>query len=231
MKAFFNAKQHVKNLPDVYNKTLPNKEKGIEGSNNYKILEIESSTCNELRECLKEIDNTLDLEKATGKTLDLYGERVGQPRGLATDEQYRPMIKAKISRSISNGSYESVIAAICATFNCEPSEVELRESENKARTVESAILPFGSITKSGFTASQATKLIKNLLPVGIILESYEYEGTFAFADDVNADSETEFDDNAGWAYAEYTEETPEAERKGGYLGYMAGDQEETELPI
>ena len=96
----FDKDNYAKNLPDAFAK---NPE-----SNNYKILEIEHTAQVDMLKTLHEIYECLNLEKATGKTLDRYGDRVGQIRGAATDEQYRTMIKARMLRNLTNGSYKSV---------------------------------------------------------------------------------------------------------------------------
>ena len=92
------------NLPDVFCKS---KE-----SNNFKLLELERLTLEEYRKTLQELFDMIKLENATGKTLDLYGETVGQARGRATDEQYILMIKAKLMQNLSNGSYQSELRTL-----------------------------------------------------------------------------------------------------------------------
>lgn len=217
MRVGFNAAEHVKNLPDVYKKTAD--------SNNKKILEIESIECNKLRETLQEIDNILDLNNATGKTLDLYGERVGQARGLADDGKYLLMIKAKIMRNLSNGSHESIVNAICATLNCEPSQVVLIEDDTG--TVKLMSLPLETIAKSGLTTSQFISILKSMLPIGVPLSYFNLEGTFALAE---TEEDMEVDGNTEGLTD--TEENMKIETSiGGYLGTGTGDENDDTLPI
>ena len=89
---WYNKVHPAYNLPDAYAKAPT--------SNNYKILEIERRESEFLREGLKNIESILDINNATGKTLDLYGGRVGQKRGLATDDQYRVLILARIIATV-----------------------------------------------------------------------------------------------------------------------------------
>lgn len=199
----------VKNLPDAYKKTAD--------SNNFKILEIERIACDDLRKTLREIDNILDINNAKGKTLDLYGERVGQPRGLANDEKYLLLIKAKIMRNLSNGSYESIINALCATLACEPSQVIFVDGE-EPRTVQITTLPLDVINKAGLTTSQITAIIKSMLPVGITLSDFLFEGTFEFGK-----NENEYDNEKGFA--------DDADTIGGYFGATATDTNDIILPI
>ena len=200
----------VKNLPDAYRKT-PN-------SNNYKILEIERRTVNEIREDLRQVANILDINNATGKTLDLYGERVGQARGIATDDKYILMIKAKIMRNLSNGSHASIINAICATMACEPSQVIVTDGEEPYSVVITA-LPLEAINKAGLTTPQTLAIIKSLLPVGVKLTSFLFDGTFEFAA-----SENEYDTEAGFCDIE-------GGTIGGYLGLTEADISDDILPI
>lgn len=208
--AGYNSENHAQNLPDSYKKTTD--------SNNYKILEIERIATNNVRETLQEISNSRDLDKAKGKTLDLYGEMVGQARGLATDEQYLLLIKSRLMRNLSNGSYESIINSLCATFNCDPSEISIVEKDEPC-VVQSIVLPLPMLVQAGLTLSQTNALIKSLIPVGVQLETALLEGTFMFSD-----SENEYDEEAGFCDVE-------GGTIGGYLGALSGETKEPILPI
>ena len=201
----------VKNLPDAYKKTTD--------SNNFKILEVERLACENLRKTLQEVDSILDINNAKGKTLDLYGERVGQARGLADDDKYLLMIKAKIMRNLSNGSYPSIINALCRTLDCEPSQVLIID-DTEPCTVKIVTLPLSVINKAEFTTSQILAIVKSMLPVGVSLTSVSFEGTFEFGT-----SENEYDETKGFG-------TSEADQsKGGYFGAMQGDENDIILPI
>lgn len=199
----------VKNLPDAYDKRNT--------SNNFKILEIERRTISVLRKDFDDISELTDIDNCYGKTLDLYGERIGQPRGKASDEQYRIMLKAKINRNISNGSFESVMSALCNTFNCEDKDIQIVEGDNAGK-VERIVIPLPILNTAGFTAQQSYSVIKSLLPIGVELKTYLTEGTFEFSG-----VETEYDENAGFS-----------ESENGTIGGYFGDTESGEdviLPI
>lgn len=197
----FITDNHVMNLPDIFFKS---KE-----SNNFKLLELERLTVEEYRQTLRQLFDMIDLDNAKGKTLDMYGETVGQSRGRATDEQYILMIKAKLMQNLSNGSYPSVLNSMCTTFDCESSQIYIEESEAPCK-VNAVKLPLESIIKADITPEDTEKLIKSLLPVGVSLESYLYEGTFTFSD-----VEDEYAENEG--FCEY-----EGDTNGGYFGIASG---------
>ena len=211
MNSSFNFENLAKNLPDAYKKD--------KDSNNFKILEVERFACQDLRETLNNISQLLDIENARGKTLDLYGQRVGQSRGKATDAQYIIMIKAKILRNLSNGTYKSIIDTIAHTFSCDPSQVLIME-DAEACSVSLVSLPLESIIKANLTTKQTTQIVKSLLPVTVTLSSYMYEGTFEFAA-----NENEIDEAKGFSNSEDDTEI------GGYLGITQGDEEDIILPI
>lgn len=197
----FITDNYVKNLPDSYCKTYE--------SNNFKLLELERLTTEEYRKTLQDLFDVLDLDNAKGKTLDMYGDMVGQSRGSATDEQYILMIKAKLMRNLSNGSYPSVLNALCTTFDCSPSAIYITENEEPC-TVEAVALPLDVIIKSNISTNDTVNLIKQLLPVSIALKSYLFDGTFTFSNIENEYSEEEgFCDVEGGTI-------------GGYLG-MTGE--------
>lgn len=129
---------HVKNLPDSFCKSTE--------SNNYKLLELERLTLEDYRKTLQELFDVIKLENAGGKVLDMYGETVGQLRGKATDEQYILMIKAKLMQNLSNGSYPSILNALCTTFDCKPEDVYIEESDMPC-TVNVVRLPLEAVCK------------------------------------------------------------------------------------
>ena len=92
----FHKDNHASNLPDAYRKDSE--------SNHFKLLETERLENERISQRLQEINRILDLNQATGRVLDDYGQRLGQPRGKATDSQYLLMLKAKIMRNLSNGT-------------------------------------------------------------------------------------------------------------------------------
>lgn len=210
MQAEFN-KNLVKNLPDTFKKTSD--------SNNFKILEIEKVALNDTRASLQEIVNILDIDNAKGKTLDMYGERVGQARGVADDAKYILMIKAKIMRNLSNGSYTSIVNALCETFSCEPSQVYITDGDEPF-TVNVVTLPLEIINKAGLTTSQTLAIIKSMLPIGTVLTSFLFDGTFEFGA-----GENEYDEEKGFAISESDQSI------GGYLGATSADISDNPLPI
>lgn len=206
----FNKDNYAKNLPDSFAKEAD--------SNNYKILETERAAVEEHLADLYGIYEIINIDNAYGKTLDRYGERVGQPRGLATDEQYILMIKAKIMRALGNGTYSSVLKSLCETFGCEPEQVYIEETDEPC-LVNMVTLPLDILNKSGMTVTQVTQLIKTLLPICVRLDSLSLEGTFEFSE-----SEGVYDEAKGFCDVE-------GGSIGGYLGYMSSDENEPILPI
>ena len=86
---YFDEKNHANNLPDYYAKSIT--------SNNYKLLKSEKISVDSLSKDISDLFEMLEIDNAIGATLDKYGEMVGQPRGVATDAQYRYMISASFS--------------------------------------------------------------------------------------------------------------------------------------
>lgn len=200
----------AKNLPDSFSKDNE--------SNNYKILENERLSVEEHLTDLYSVYEILNIDNAYGKTLDRYGERVGQSRGLATDSQYILMIKAKIMRALGNGTYPSLLKSLCMTFGCEPEQVYIEETGEPCQ-VKMVALPLDILNTSGMTVNQVTQLIKSILPICVRMDSLSLEGTFEFAD-----SENEYDETKGF-------NSTENDSIGGYLGYLSGDENEPILPI
>ena len=201
----------VERLPDCYRKD--------EGSNNYKLLEINAAALKELREDIRAVGDSLDIGKAFGKTLDLYGEMMGQRRGLLNDHQFRYMILARIGRNVVQGDYKSVMRAILLMLGGQQGDVTLDDLdlEEEGRCMVRLVkLPLSVLVDAGFSSRQVVGMIESLLPVGVSLYADNFEGTFEFAE-----SDVEYDENAGFADI--------AQTVGGYLGLLLGDDDQ--IPV
>ena len=209
MNTHFNRENLVKNLPDAYNKN--------EDSNNSKILALEKGAMDQLRAAIAAIDESLDLEKASGKALDLYGEMVGQDRGKATDNQYRVLIKARIMRNVAGGDYNSIVRMLAMVLGCEPTEISLAELNDPCH-VRVDELPFAALNHLVINVNTALKIMREVMPAGVYLESVSFTGTFEFS----GGTELVYDENAGFGNV--------AQTVGGYLGRMFGG-EDVDLPV
>lgn len=187
---------YINALPDSYKKDAI--------SNNYKLLSLEQSLVQALRDDIEAVQETLDIRVATGKTLDLYGSIYGQARGKMTDEQFRYVILQKVAQCLAGGDHASVVKALAEVFGVSPSEFLLIEHDCE---VEVEALPFDVLQNAGLTSKQAWQLVKSLLPAGVKLASLNIEGTFEFAEFAD-----EYDENAGFADIKQT--------AGGYFGLL-----------
>lgn len=204
----FNREDYASNLPDAFRKA--------KGSNNARILEIEKAEADRLREAVRAVYDSLDLDKATGAALDMFGEMYGQERGKATDDQYRVLIRSRILRNMANGDYNSVATAVSLIFGCKPSDFNLRELDEPC-AVELTGLPYSILNSSGLGAENAIKIIAALMPAGVRMEAISFEGTFEFGSTAN-----EYDEAKGFGNEDQT--------TGGYLGLLTSG-ESGDLPI
>lgn len=205
----FDRKRLVNNLPDAYSKD--------EGSNNAKILEIEKRTLDELRESVGALYECLEIEKAYGRTLDLYGEMFGQARGISTDEQYRVLIKNRIVRNFANADFNSIVNAIAMTFGSDPADIVLKELDEPCKvTLEG--LPISQLNASNIDITTAVQIVNGLIPVGVHMDSVSFSGTFEFS----GGTEMVYSEEAGFA--------DEGQTIGGYLG-LVSDGSGSNLPV
>jgi hypothetical protein len=197
----FDRNKPVKNLPDAYYKAAT--------SNNAKLLDIEYDAVGVLRNEVNAIYDSLDIYKAYGKTLDMYGEIFGQLRGKATDEQYRILIKNRIIRNFCNADYNSLVNAICATFNCGITDIQLTELDDPCK-LRLEKLPITKLVESNIDINTAVQIVQGLMPAGVQMEAIDFTGTFEFSGGI----ELIYDEATGFADDNQT--------IGGYLGLMAG---------
>lgn len=204
--------KNVERLPDCYRKD--------QDSNNYKLLKLNSLAVEELKADIKAVKNVLDLNLAAGKSLDLYGDMLGQRRGLLNDEQYRYMLFARIGRNIVQGDYQSIMNTLVLMFGSQQGDITLDdldlEEEETPCVVKLSKFPISVLMNAGFSSRQAVTMIEMLLPVCVTLSADNFEGTFEFAG-----LDQEYDESSGFADI--------AQSIGGYLGLLLGDDDK--IPI
>lgn len=195
-------------LPDCYRKDA--------GSNNYKLLELGRRAAEELRADIQDVLRCLDLNQATGKTLDLYGDMLGQRRGLLNDGQYRYMLLARIGRNVVQGDYNSIMRTLVLMFGSGMGDIALDDlevvEEERPCVVRLTKFPVYVLTNAGFSSRQAVGMIESLLPICVTLSADNFEGTFEFAG-----HEGEYDRAAGFADL--------AQTYGGYFGLLLGEDD------
>ncbi len=206
----FDRTNLARNLPDTYPKDR--------NSNIYKLLQIEREAVGTLDNTLIQLAEMLDIDKATGVVLDVYGDEIGQKRGNANDDQYRILIKAKAAQNLSNGTYASICNALCITFNCDKSAIKFEDGDIPC-SVKATVFPVVEINEAGFTAQQAMDIIQSLLPICVTLEPIVVDGTFVFAD-----AEDVIDTTKGFGGYE-------GDTVGGTFGAIYGAADEETLSI
>lgn len=204
----FDRDDLARNLPDVYRKDAE--------SNNAKLLAIEKGETDTMRAELEAVDDSLDINRATGSTLDLYGAMIGQERGAATDEQYRTLIRAKILRNLAGTDYNSIVYAIASALDG-ASATDIVLVEETPCTVRVDALPYSVLNGSNIDLPTAMAIIRRLMPAGVRLESVGFSGTFEFGTEA-----TDYDADAGFGDVEQT--------IGGYFGLIA-DGADSNLPV
>lgn len=202
----------VERLPDCYRKDPD--------SNNYKLLELGRRGTEKLREDIRMVLATLDLNEATGKTLDFYGNMLQQRRGQLNDEQYRYMLLARIGRNIVQGDYNSIMSTAVLMLSSHPGAItmndfELEEGERPCE-VRLTKFPVQVLLNAGFSSRQAVAMIESLLPLCVTLSADNFDGTFEFAD-----TDKVYDAASGFGDI--------AQTIGGYLGLYLGDDDK--IPV
>lgn len=193
---------YIDALPDVFRKDPE--------SNNYKLLLMEQRLVEGFWDDLKAVYAVLDMSKASGKTLDLYGSIYGQARGSLTDEQFKVIILQRAARNLAGGDYNSTVIALANALGVSPSEISLSEQDDPRKIIVND-LPYAALQEAGLTGKQAYQIIESLLPAGIPLAPLALDGTFEFAE-----LDGEYDESKGFGDIEQT--------IGGYFGLLeSGD--------
>ena len=156
----------TKKLPDAYRKDTD--------SNNYKLMQLCNLLNTDFSADVRSIFHSRDIHNATGKTLDKYGEMIGQSRNGATDEQYRFLILYKISRLKAESDCNSVILSLSQMFNAEHGVISISEYSSGVQingiTIEMA-------ESTGFTMTEIENMVSDLLPIGVSGGRTVFSGT------------------------------------------------------
>lgn len=194
----------IRKLPDAYNKKTD--------SNNYKLLGLSEAGLDDLHNDIAAVLVATDIASSSGKTLDLLGEMLGKKRGTLDDDKYKYLLLTQIGQNTIAGDFNSVLNSFIAMFSLSPGDVtyddiSIEESETSGN-IKVIKLPLKILNRAGFTTKQAIDLIRSVLPIGVGVESANFEGTFEFAE-----TDTEYDENAG--FGSLTDEDI-----GGYFGSL-----------
>lgn len=167
---------NTKRLPDAYAKNTD--------SNIYKLLQLVNLLHNDLKIDLQSIDESRDIQNATGRTLDKYGEMINVSRGGATDEQYRTKILSQIARYVTESDCNSVISAIAHIFDVPVTDISIVEGN---MTVDIFGLTMEMLEKSGYKSREIEAMIRGLIPIGVEMSPPKYAGTLKILSDEEID--------------------------------------------
>ena len=186
-------------IPDAFAKT---KE-----TNFGKLFIILNQQITSLTQTLEKVENWRSIDEARGTVLDKIGADLEQYRGLADDEIYRLLIKSRIIRAQSSGTFDDIIRAICATVDCQPSDISViaatesndlnLNDEPLAVVIERT--PLGSLNAIGMNVGTFTKIVEHSVMAGVRVISINLEGTFEFSE-----SYDDYDELKGFANEEGT---------------------------
>lgn len=201
-----------------YTKSLPDAFWKRESGSNNKLLILLEDGLQAIYGDMTAVFESLDLDKATGETLDLYGEMLGQKRGQMTDEKYRYLIRTKIARNTASGDYNSILESLNMIFKANPGDIVIEEADEPC-TVRIVKLSVATLIAAGFTSKQAIEMIETLLPACVkVSTDVVFDGTFEFS--ASAD---DYDENKGFGNDDQT--------IGGYFGMLFGEDGDTPLPL
>lgn len=205
----------VSRLTDAYNKK-PN-------SNISKVISVIVREINQLNETFNKIESWRSIDKAEGQTLDDMGRDLRQPRGVATDEIYRVLLKSKVARDLSTGDTNTIIEVLAMTLDTDKSEINIIDGWADVEDPEPASIkvietPIRKLNEIGMNSHQFARLVELTVASGVAVKSIDLQGTFEYGGDT-----LETDENKGYADIEMT--------AGGYYGtlYIPGHRDE--LPI
>lgn len=183
-----------------------------------KIMIVFDDQHNSAMQMLKKIESWNDIENATGAELDAIGEEINQARGLATDVQYRMLIRSKRLRAKADGTLNSIIDSMARTLNCKPTEFKISSAIESGGTEPNALiiegLPLKVLSDAKITPNQVIKMVEQVASADVRVASANFKGTFRFS---NTYDTPEYDGEFGFG-------------KGTWSVYLIPN-DEVDLPI
>lgn len=212
----FSLKDIISRFTDYFDKQ-PN-------SNISKLMKIFSDELQTLNMTIERVGEWRDIDNAKGVVLDDAGTNIKQPRGVATDEVYRILLKSKIARNLSDGSINTIIQVLATALSCEYKDIKIKEKWTDELNPEPAAiqvieLPLVKINEAGLDPTNFARIVQRTVAGGIKVGVIELTGTFEFGDTSNAVDNTK-------GFGDINDST-----KGGYLGAAYTPAVDNELPI
>ncbi|RUL56453.1 hypothetical protein [Lysinibacillus antri] len=212
----FSLKSVVSRFTDYFEKQ-PN-------SNISKLMKIFNDELQSLNTTIERVGEWKDIDKAEGLALDDAGTNIKQPRGVATDEVYRILLKSKIARNLSDGSINTIIQVLATALSCEYKDIKIKEKwtddvDPEPAAIQVIELPLIKINEAGLDPANFARIIQRTVAGGIKVGVIELTGTFEFGDESNS-----IDTIRGFGDVNNAE-------IGGYLGAAYTPSTDQELPI
>lgn len=211
----FSLKDMLNRFTDAYNKN-PNSNLG-------KLVSILHAQLQSVEQTLVKVDEWRDLDKAQGTTLDRIGENVVQPRGAASDEVYRILLKSKVARNLSKTDVNTIIEVLALALDCAYSDIRIEEKFESNEPEPAALsllrVPIARLNEVGLSPYQFAQIIQKTVAAGVRVAQIDLSGTFLLA---SKRAEVE-KDKFGLSNVEMT--------VGGTLGTVFVPGNDYELPI
>ncbi|OAB39158.1 hypothetical protein PMSD_04295 [Paenibacillus macquariensis subsp. defensor] len=171
----FSVKDMMSRFADVFNKN-PN-------SNIGKLIGILYGQMDELNTSLERVREWRDIDKAQGSTLDRIGQNVIQPRGAATDEVYRVLLKSKIARNLSKTDINTIIRVLALALDCDYKDIQIQEKFSDLHDPQPAGItltrvPIKRLNEVGMSPMQFGQIIQKTVAAGVRVAQIELAGTF-----------------------------------------------------
>lgn len=174
----FSIKEMLKRFADTYNKSPD--------SNLGKLISILHGELATLDDTFTHIREWRSIDNAQGTTLDRIGTNVVQPRGAATDEVYRVLLKSKIARNLSKTDINTIIRVLALALDADYSDIKIQEKyadqyEPEPAAIDLIRVPIQRLNEVGMSAGQFAQIIQKTVAAGVRVAQIELSGTFQFS--------------------------------------------------
>lgn len=173
----------LRRFADTYNKD-PNSNLG-------KLIGILHEQLTAINGTLETVREWRSIDAAQGTTLDRIGSNVVQPRGAATDEVYRVLLKSKIARNLSKTDVNTIIHVLALALDCNYSDIRIQEKFDDPEDPEPAAInlirvPTQRLNEVGMSPVQFAQIVQKTVAAGVRVAQIELTGTFSLSSQYDA---------------------------------------------
>lgn len=161
------------NILEIFKSKLPTPVSPNYNRNTNKLVVFFAEYLSNVQNVFKQIEYYRSVDKATGKTLDKLGEKVGETRITEDDNFYRIMIKSKFSSRKGETSVNGILTIIKNSMGIDVRNIKIIPVENEPQAVMIKDVPLNLVSED-WQQRYLLKRIESTVAAGIRVQEITF---------------------------------------------------------